>query len=95
MRATFREVSTMDKYVKNGISYNQSYTKCQNELIYPSLRFRNQSSVRTVTLDHQKANFWPCDLIFDETSCEPRYEKTCVRGFRPGKTQTGLRSHRS
>ena len=25
----------------------------------------------------------------------PRYEKTCLRGFRPDKTQTGLRSHRS
>ena len=24
---------------------------------------------------------------------EPRHEKTCLRGFRPGKTQTGLRSH--
>ena len=26
---------------------------------------------------------------------EPRHEKTCLRGFRPGMTQTGLRSHRS
>ena len=26
---------------------------------------------------------------------EPRCEKTCLWGFRPGKTQTGLRSHRS
>ena len=26
---------------------------------------------------------------------EPRHEKTCLWGFRPGKTQTGLRSHRS
>ena len=25
---------------------------------------------------------------------EPRYEKTCLRGFRPGKTQTGLLSFR-
>ena len=24
-----------------------------------------------------------------------RHEKTCLRGFRPGKTQTGLGSHRS
>ena len=29
------------------------------------------------------------------TLLEPRHEKTCIRGFRPGKTQTGLRSHRS
>ena len=27
------------------------------------------------------------------TVFEPRHEKTCFRGFRPGKTQTGLRSH--
>ena len=26
---------------------------------------------------------------------EPRHEKTCIRGFRPGKTQTGLQSHKS
>ena len=26
---------------------------------------------------------------------EPRHEKTCPWGFRPGKTQTGLCSHRS
>ena len=26
---------------------------------------------------------------------EPRHEKTCLRGFQQGKTQTGLRSHRS
>ena len=25
---------------------------------------------------------------------EPRYEKTGLRGFRPGPTQTGLCSHR-
>ena len=25
---------------------------------------------------------------------EPRYEKTCLRCFRPGKTQTGLHKHR-
>ena len=29
------------------------------------------------------------------TLYEPRHEKTCLRGFRPGKTQTGLRIHRS
>ena len=28
-------------------------------------------------------------------SFEPRQEKTCLRGFRPGKTQTGLYSHSS
>ena len=26
---------------------------------------------------------------------EPRHEKTCLRGLRPGRTQTGLRSQRS
>ena len=25
---------------------------------------------------------------------EPRHEKTCLRGFQPGKTQTGLLSYR-
>ena len=29
-----------------------------------------------------------------ETSFEPRCEKTGLRGFRPGPTQTGLYSHR-
>ena len=27
-------------------------------------------------------------------SCEPRHEKTCLRGFRPGKAQTGLLRYR-
>ena len=31
-----------------------------------------------------------CRLIFNE----PRHEKTCLRGFRPGKTQTSLLSYR-
>ena len=26
---------------------------------------------------------------------EPRHKKICIRGFRPGKTQTGLHSHKS
>ena len=30
-----------------------------------------------------------------ELTCEPRHEKTCLRGFRPGKTQTGMLSFRS
>ena len=29
------------------------------------------------------------------TLIEPRCEKTGLRGFRPGPTQTGLRSHRT
>ena len=33
---------------------------------------------------------WSSALVFSE----PRHEKTCVRGFRPGKTQIGLLSFR-
>ena len=33
-------------------------------------------------------------LIFPIFALEPRYEKTGLRGFRPGPTQTGLYSHR-
>ena len=29
------------------------------------------------------------------TVFEPRHEKACLLGFRPGKTQTGLPSYRS
>ena len=28
------------------------------------------------------------------TKLEPHHEKTCLRGFRPGKTQTGLLRYR-
>ena len=31
---------------------------------------------------------------FSSLSIEPRHEKTCLRGFRPGKTQTGLQPRR-
>ena len=34
--------------------------------------------------------------VFDNSWInEPRHEKTCLRGFRPGPTQTGLYCHRS
>ena len=39
----------------------------------------------------------PPTLLLDDTEYEPhepRYEKTGLRGFRPGPTQTGLYSHR-
>ena len=29
-----------------------------------------------------------------DNSYESRHEKTCLRGFRPGPTQSGLYSHR-
>ena len=32
--------------------------------------------------------------LSNATSYGPRREKTCLRGFRPGSTQTGLYSHR-
>ena len=43
--------------------------------------------------------FVPCQKkILSSLRCklthEPRYEKTCLRGFRPGRTQTGLYNHR-
>ena len=30
----------------------------------------------------------------DKVSLEPHHEKTCIWGFQPGPTQTGLHSHR-
>ena len=33
-------------------------------------------------------------VTFESTVYEARYEKTGLRGFRPGPTQTGLCSHR-
>ena len=35
----------------------------------------------------------PCH-VKPNLAYEPRCEKTCLRGFRPGPTQTGLYSHR-
>ena len=37
-----------------------------------------------------------CPNIYGKYSntIEPCHEKTCLRNFRPGKTQTGLHSHR-
>ena len=49
------------------------------------------STVYTVCLDL----FEYLGSLLYSTLNEPRHEKTCLRGFRPGKTQTGLRSHRS
>ena len=33
-------------------------------------------------------------VILFHASTEPRHEKTCLRGFRPGKTRTGLLGYR-
>ena len=33
-------------------------------------------------------------FIASHTFSQPRHDKTCLRGFRPGSTQTGLYSHR-
>ena len=33
-------------------------------------------------------------FIASHTFSQPRHDKTCLRGFRPGATQTGLYSHR-
>ena len=38
---------------------------------------------------------WDNDAIVLTCSCEPRREKTGLRGLRPGRTQIGLYSHRS
>ena len=51
----------------------------------------------------QQLNEWMCGLFgvpirqkpkSRVVQNEPRHEKTCLRGFRPGKTQTGLLSYR-
>ena len=43
-----------------------------------------------------KTDFLVMCLIYSTTASlyEPRYEKTGLRGFRPGPTQTGLYNHR-
>ena len=35
------------------------------------------------------------DFLSESFIFEPRHEKTCLRGFRPGKTHTGLLSYRN
>ena len=40
--------------------------------------------------------FFSCTYInYSKIKFEPRHEKTCLRGLRPGKTQPGLLSYRS
>ena len=34
------------------------------------------------------------DSVMSVKTYEPRHEKTCLQGLRPGKTQTGLLSYR-
>ena len=46
---------------------------------------------RKVCLLMPKSNSWQ---NIDAKIYEPRHEKTCLWGFRPGKTQTGLLSYR-
>ena len=57
-------------------------------------KFRN-FTVRGSTIDRVMPPKDAADIIANsEESIEPRSEKTGLRGFRPGLTQTGLYSHR-
>ena len=37
--------------------------------------------------------YLPALLVSERGSNEPRHEKTCLRGLRPGKSQSGLLSY--
>ena len=41
-----------------------------------------------------KSHSGPARIALSISIFEPRHEKTCLRGFRPGQTQTRLYSHR-
>ena len=45
-------------------------------------------------VSRNRENDWPVDCL-SAIPNEPRYEKTCLRGLRSGKTQTSLLSYRS
>ena len=74
-------------------------TLSQWEEMDPNLRvFDNR--VKTLreeseTTTHRMDSYTPCTKIRETGRYEPRHEKTCLRDFRPGKTQTGLLSDRS
>ena len=44
-------------------------------------------------LDYEKT-VYPARYILGKVLYEPRHPKICLRGFRPGKTQTGLLNYR-
>ena len=44
--------------------------------------------------DTRQVSFGDNTTVIQLSSNEPRSEKTGLRGFRPGSTQTGLHSHR-
>ena len=58
--------------------------------------WRGNKTENTNMLDRQIKEWFLTDncICFSIVSYEPRCEKTGLRGFRPGPTQTGLYSHR-
>ena len=56
--------------------------------------FFSYFSVKNITCGSH--NYWLAEAILTSTQniCEPCCEKTCLRGFGPGKTQTSLLSYR-
>ena len=50
---------------------------------------RMDGSTRQLWVYLERALFMPSGLFYP-CKLEPRHEKTCLRGFRPGMTQTGL-----
>ena len=56
----------------------------------------NLIETRVKTLIKERKKKQTQNLLTGEKEIyETRHAKTCLRGLRPGKTQTGLRSHRS
>ena len=60
----------------------------QNEL----LSLREVPSVQEVVNSHGQLLLDRIMRVRTSTLIEPRYEKTGLRGFRPGPTQTGLQN---
>ena len=55
---------------------------------------RGYHGIFTHNQDVSKEHVSNTQATFEEPTNEPRSEKTGLRGFRPGPTQTGLYSHR-
>ena len=66
--------------------------------IYDCIKYDLQHNQKTLQYDRAEELFMYskalADIVIPQVINEPRRQKTGLRGFRPGPTQTGLYSHR-
>ena len=79
---------------------NSTLSSCSRAKKQVLFTFSCTANIENKTMMSESQNIFLWSVIISSTyqlsdlQYEPRHKKTCLRGFRPGKTQTGMLSYR-